>query len=71
MAWFLAAAVVFGAATHVFWDSFTHRNRWGFHQFPQLGETVFRFGKHAIELYELLRYADYSAFDQSIFNFKL
>jgi hypothetical protein len=52
----VAVAVVFGAATHVFWDSFTHRNRWGFQQFPQLGETVFRFGTHSIELYEVLQH---------------
>lgn len=32
------AALAVGAATHVFWDEFTHAGRWGSQVFPALGE---------------------------------
>ena len=32
----VAALIAVGAATHVFWDSFTHPNRWGVRTFPIL-----------------------------------
>ncbi|OEJ38560.1 hypothetical protein AR457_25925 [Streptomyces agglomeratus] len=40
LAWrfFLSAAI--GSCTHVFWDSFTHLDRWGMKVLPVLGEIV-------------------------------
>ena len=37
-------AIVLGATTHVFWDSFTHRGRWGTHLFPRLNANVVTIG---------------------------
>lgn len=49
-------AVVVGASTHVFWDSFTHRGRWGTHLVHALYETVPIVGGYAIPGYKLLQY---------------
>ncbi|MBU4249143.1 MAG: DUF4184 family protein [Actinobacteria bacterium] len=38
-AWTVALAVALGAATHVFWDSFTHAGRWGSTQLAFLAVT--------------------------------
>jgi membrane-bound metal-dependent hydrolase YbcI (DUF457 family) len=35
-----ALAIAIGAATHVFWDSFTHQGRWGSSVFPRLNDNV-------------------------------
>ncbi len=32
-------AIVLGAYSHIFWDSFTHRHRWGTDLFPGLSQT--------------------------------
>jgi len=40
-AWLLAPiAIVMGAFTHIFWDSFTHHTGWGVHQLPWLSTRV-------------------------------
>lgn len=49
-------AMVAGAATHVFWDSFTHRGRWGTRVFPSLNETALTFWGHAFPGFKLLQY---------------
>ena len=35
-----AVAVVIVAASHVFWDSFTHRGRWGTRLVPRLNDVA-------------------------------
>ena len=49
-------AIVVGASTHVFWDSFTHRDRWGTRIFPRLNDTVMNLGDYAVPGYKLLQY---------------
>jgi Domain of unknown function (DUF4184) len=49
-------AVVVGAFTHLFWDSFTHRGRWGTQLFSRLNETALTIGGHAIPGFKLLQY---------------
>jgi hypothetical protein len=36
----VAGSILVGIATHVAWDSFTHRNTWLCHHWPPLGQTV-------------------------------
>ena len=55
VAW-ASLSVVIGASTHVFWDSFTHRGRWGTQILPSLNETALILGGHAIPGYKLLQY---------------
>ncbi len=40
----VAVAILLGATTHVFWDSFTNRWGWGVSQFPSLRDNVELFG---------------------------
>ncbi|GGW93601.1 DUF4184 family protein [Streptomyces chryseus] len=40
LAWRFFLSAVIGSCTHVFWDSFTHLDRWGMRAFPLLGEVV-------------------------------
>lgn len=40
LAWRFFLSAVIGACTHVFWDSFTHLDRWGMKVLPVLGEIV-------------------------------
>ncbi|MEU0986996.1 DUF4184 family protein [Streptomyces sp. NPDC005953] len=47
---FFVSAVI-GAATHIFWDSFTHEGRWGTRMVPVLAETVGGFGVHKFAQY--------------------
>jgi hypothetical protein len=49
-------AIVVGASTHLFWDSFTHRGRWGTHLFPRLNETALTIWGHAIPGFKVLQY---------------
>jgi Domain of unknown function (DUF4184) len=49
-------AVVVGACTHLFWDSFTHRGRWGTQLFPLLDETALTIGGHAFAGFKVLQY---------------
>ena len=53
---YAAIAVVIGAATHVFWDSFTHEGRWGTRQFPLLNETALTVAGHDFTGSKLLQY---------------
>ncbi|MEU5399358.1 DUF4184 family protein [Streptomyces sp. NPDC005963] len=46
-----AVSAVIGAATHIFWDSFTHEGRWGTRVVPVLGETWGGFGVHKFAQY--------------------
>jgi hypothetical protein len=36
----VAGSILVGIATHVTWDSFTHRNTWLYHHLPLLGQTI-------------------------------
>lgn len=49
-------AIVAGAATHGFWDSFTHEDRWGTRLFPALNAIDLTIGDLRIRRYELLQY---------------
>jgi hypothetical protein len=49
-------AVVVGACTHLFWESFTHRGRWGTQLFPWLNETALTIGTHPVPGFKLLQY---------------
>lgn len=40
----VALAIVLGAATHVFWDSFTHPSGWGTRMVPALAQSYELFG---------------------------
>jgi hypothetical protein len=51
-----ALAVAIGAATHVFWDSFTHAGRWGTTVFPVLNDRVFNVGSFGVPGYKALQY---------------
>jgi hypothetical protein len=52
-----AVALVIGAATHIFWDSFTHAGRWGTTVFPILNESRIFFGRVNLKLCDALQYA--------------
>jgi hypothetical protein len=41
----VVAAIVIGAYSHIFWDSFTHADRWGTQTFPALNEQVTILGR--------------------------
>ena len=49
-------AVVIGASTHLFWDSFTHQGRWGTSAFPQLNRTALTIGGHPVPGFKALQY---------------
>ncbi len=49
--------VALGAATHVVWDSFTHRGRWGVEMFPVLGEVAMETSRGPIHWYAVLQHA--------------
>ncbi len=51
-----ALAIAIGAATHVFWDSFTHRGRWGTELFPQLNDHVATVWGYDMPGYKALQY---------------
>jgi Domain of unknown function (DUF4184) len=51
-----ALAVTVGAATHILWDSFTHRGRWGTRLIPSLDTTVLTVAGHAVPGYKLMQY---------------
>ena len=52
----VAVAVVLGAATHLAWDSFTHRGRWGTELIPWLNDLVLTLGGHGIPGFKVLQY---------------
>lgn len=51
-----SVAVMVGACTHLIWDSFTHRGRWGTQLFPVLNETVMTIGSYDVPGFKLLQY---------------
>ena len=51
-----SSAIVIGAATHVFWDSFTHRGRWGTSLMPWLNNDVLTMWGHGVPGYTALQY---------------
>ncbi|GAA4458214.1 DUF4184 family protein [Novipirellula rosea] len=48
--------VMFGAGTHVLWDSFTHGGRWGVQQFPVLKTTAISLSDRAVSWYSVLQH---------------
>jgi len=48
--------VLAGAATHVFWDSFTHANRWGVQHLPWLNQVAIVIRGRAIPGYALAQH---------------
>jgi hypothetical protein len=52
-----AVAIVLGAATHVFWDGFTHAGDWGVRALPILREGGLHIAGRAIAWYKLLQHA--------------
>lgn len=51
-----AAAVAIGASTHLLWDSFTHRGRWGTLLVPALNGTAFTLRGQDVPGYKALQY---------------
>lgn len=51
-----AASVLLGAWTHLVWDSFTHRGRWGPRHLAFLNDPALLIGGQAIPLYEWLQW---------------
>lgn len=51
-----AACVAFGAATHVLWDSFTHRERWGVEVVPWLQTVVAEHARRPVHLFSVLQH---------------
>jgi hypothetical protein len=49
-------ALLIGAASHVFWDSFTHRGTWGVQMFPALNEVALTLGSANFRLYMVLQH---------------
>ena len=52
----VAGLVVIGAATHVFWDTFTHVGRWGVRTIPQLNEIAFQWQRWPVRWYLVLQH---------------
>ncbi len=51
-----AASVLLGAWTHLIWDGFTHRGRWGPRHLTFLNDPALLIGGQAIPLYEWLQW---------------
>ncbi|MFK7765704.1 MAG: DUF4184 family protein [Mariniblastus sp.] len=51
----VSVGIVTGAYTHLLWDSFTHRHRFGTELFPQLNQTYIIFGR-TIPLFSILQH---------------
>ncbi|MBI1325125.1 DUF4184 family protein [bacterium] len=49
-------AIVVGSATHGFWDSFTHEDRWGTRHVASLNAIDLTVGGRHVKRYELLQY---------------
>ena len=53
----VAVALVLGAATHVFWDTFTHAHRWGVDALPQIFYAEVGLpGDHKVPVYKLIQH---------------
>jgi len=53
---YAAAALLFGAVTHLFWDAFTHETARGVRMFPLLTDYGPEMGGHALHLWRWLQY---------------
>ncbi len=51
-----AMAVLLGASTHILWDAFTHRGRWGVEALPFLTEQWLTLGSTPVLGYQLLQH---------------
>ena len=51
----VVVAIVIGAYSHIFWDSFTHGGRWGTQTFPALNQTVSVLGRQ-MAVFKLLQH---------------
>jgi hypothetical protein len=49
-------AVTIGVSTHVVWDAFTHRRRWGTRLVPWLDTTALTIAGHAVPGYKAMQY---------------
>jgi hypothetical protein len=49
-------AILIGASTHLFWDSFTHQDRWGTQLLPILDRTALTISGKPIAGYKVLQY---------------
>jgi hypothetical protein len=52
----LALSCMIGSASHIVWDSFTHRSGWVVQRWPALGETATLGGTEVLPVYKLLQY---------------
>ncbi len=52
----ISLCLLVGAATHVFWDSFTHMNRWGVKLVPVLDEIVYDYARRPVRGYSILQH---------------
>ncbi|XZE52704.1 DUF4184 family protein [Planctomycetaceae bacterium SH139] len=52
----IVGCLLFGAASHVLWDSFTHENRWGVRTFPVLNSIAIEFPSRAVCWYSVLQH---------------
>ena len=52
----ISIAIVVGAASHVFWDSFTHRALWGTDHFPWLSNTALMVGGKPVPWFKVFQY---------------
>ena len=50
------AGLIIGAATHIVWDSFTHRFGFAVRHIPPLAETVLTIRNHPVRLYTILQH---------------
>lgn len=50
-------ALVVGAFTHIFWDSFTHYNGWGVHHFPVLWHPLIQVRERTFFAFDILQAA--------------
>jgi hypothetical protein len=49
-------ALVLGAASHLFWDSFTHSGWWGVETFPALDRVIYDFPERPIHWFSILQH---------------
>ena len=49
-------SILFGAFTHILWDSFTHPHGWMVEQFIILKSPIFSIGSQSVQIYKLLQH---------------
>jgi hypothetical protein len=55
--WGVVISLIVGAATHIFWDGFTHENGFAVEAVPALRTFLFEVDGHEVYLYRLLQHA--------------